>query len=628
MVIRHHKYRCNVSRIINSTTTLSSSLSSSCFSSTASSTNNDKETPFATPSGPWFDSKDGQPPMYKLFTDRTFVSSLNQNQTLPVTNPATNSIIGYVPETTSDECEQMISRSQVAYEEWKIIPIQQRQRIMFQYYTLLQQYQNDLIDMIIQENGKTRTDAAGDVFRGLEIVETSCQIAASHYLGSSLPQIVSPKSSSSSKHVDSYNMMDIVSYKEPLGVCVGICPFNFPVMIPLWMYPLALVCGNTFVLKPSEKTPSTSLFMAELLYRIPGVPNNTLQVIHGSTPVVQQLCTHPTVKAISFVGSNQAGEAIYHTGTRHGKRVQANLGAKNHAVIMMNEYNHTSSESSLQQRSATVNAMVGAAFGAAGQRCMAVSVILLVGTPPEADRWIHDMTVRAQQYRIGPGWIPTNDIGPLITSQSKQRILSLLSQAPSTSTKFYLDGRTMTLPVGYENGNFLGPTIVRIDFNDHYQDHILYREEIFGPVLVCMNVPTLDDAIHVINTNRYGNGTSIFTTKGATARYFTSQINIGQVGINVPIPVPLPTGFSFTGNKNSILGDVNFYGPSGIQFYTQYKTITSHWYYHDNENDVMSSSSAPSSTSSSSTTNNNNSNIFGGVTMPTMGNSGNSEKNK
>ena len=324
------------------------------------------------------------------------------------------------------------------------------------------------------------------------------------------------------------------------------------------MFPLAVTAGNSFVLKPSEKTPGAAMLLTDLATKA-GLPEGVLSVVHGGKSTVDNICEHPTVKAISFVGSNAAGEYIHETGSRNGKRVQANLGAKNHAVLLPDA-----------SRQSTVKAIVGAAFGAAGQRCMALSTLVCVG---ETQEWINDIVEEAKDLTVGCGFDAGVDVGPLITPQSQQRVHNIIDQAVKEGATAPLDGRKKGKVNGYPNGNFVYPTVLA----NVSSDNCAYREEIFGPVLTCVEpVDTLDEAINLINKNPYGNGVALFTSSGAAARKFTHEIAAGQVGINVPIPVPLPM-FSFTGNKASIRGDINFYGRSGIQFYTQLKTVTTNW---------------------------------------------------
>lgn len=341
-------------------------------------------------------------------------------------------------------------------------------------------------------------------------------------------------------------------------------------IVPLWMFPLAVTAGNAMILKPSEKTPGASLLLAELAIES-GLPPGILQIVHGGKPLVDQICKHPDIQAISFVGSNEAGQHIHQKGTAAGKRVQANLGAKNHAVILPDS-----------PQDSTTTAIVGAAFGAAGQRCMALSTLILVGNQEETQVWIDEIALKASKLNVGPGLDPDSDVGPLITEASKDRIDGIIEQAVRDGARLDLDGRGL-------GGSYLGPTVL----SNINPESIAYREEIFGPVLVCLRSESLEEAIDMINSNPYGNGCALFTSSGGAARLFTQKVDVGQVGINVPIPVPLPM-FSFTGSRASILGDLNFYGKSGVQFYTKLKTITSNW---------------PTNHLSS----------LGGVTMPTYG---------
>ena len=353
------------------------------------------------------------------------------------------------------------------------------------------------------------------------------------------------------------------------------------IVVPLWMFPLAVTAGNTMILKPSEKTPGAALLLAQIATEC-GLPPGVLQVVHGGKHMVDSICHHPDIQAISFVGSNAAGSYIHQQGSQAGKRVQANLGAKNHAVILPD---------ASPTRDATTTAIVGAAFGAAGQRCMALSTLVLVGTPDETQTWIDEICTKAAKLTVGSGMDPTSDLGPLITPESKQRVETILDKAVEQGAVLELDGRNTidTSSSEYAKGNFLGPSVL----SNITPTNIAYTEEIFGPVLVCLRAESLDEALEIINDNPYGNGCALFTTSGSAARYFTTNVNVGQVGINVPIPVPLPM-FSFTGSRGSILGDLNFYGKSGAQFYTKLKTVTSNW-----PTDALSS--------------------LGGVAMPTYG---------
>ena len=394
--------------------------------------------------------------------------------------------------------------------------------------------------MITKEHGKSLLDAKGDVFRGYEVVEHACSFG-SLGMGESVENVA--------KNVDIY------SYRNPLGVCAGICPFNFPAMIPLWMYPLAITLGNTFVLKPSEKVAGTTEILIDLLEQS-GVPKGVVNVVQGGKETVTQICEHPDIRAVSFVGGNEAGEYIYRTASHHGKRAQVNMGAKNHAIVMPDA-----------EKEDAINAMIGACFGSSGQRCMAISVAVMVG---EAQEWIPEIVEKTKGLSVGPG-AENKDIAPMITKASKMRAEAIIATSENNGSKILLDGRGVKVP-GYEKGNFIGPTI--IDYAELGMPCI--EDEIFAPVMVIVRKDTIQEAIEFINSNRYGNGVAIFTKSGGHARKFQHEIEAGQIGINLPIPVPLPM-FSFTGNKASMWGTSNFYGKGAISFYTQWKTITSRW---------------------------------------------------
>ena len=463
------------------------------------------------------------------------------NLWIPVINPATQEVVSYVPQSTPEELKRAEEGAATAFKTWSNVPVQQRQRVFFKLQDLIRQHEEELAVSITTEQGKTIADAKGDIFRGLEVVETSCNTASS-MMGETLGNL--------SNGVDTY------SYRQPLGVTAGICPFNFPAMIPLWMFPVATSTGNTMLLKPSEKDPGATMILAKLAQQA-GLPDGVLQIIHGAHDTVNFLCDAPSIKAISFVGGNQAGEYIFERGTKNGKRVQANLGAKNHATILPDA-----------EKDSTLNALVAAAFGAAGQRCMALSTVIFVG---ESEKWLPELVDRAKKLRVGAGIESATEVGPLISKQSKERVEYLIKSGIEDGATCLLDGRNIHVK-GYEKGNFVGPTILHnVDKSNR-----AYTEEIFGPVLVTLSIPSLDDAIEFTNSSPYGNGCAIFTQNGASARKFTHEINVGQVGVNVPIPVPLPM-FSFTGSRGSIRGDIHFYGKQGVQFYTQIKTITSNW---------------------------------------------------
>jgi malonate-semialdehyde dehydrogenase (acetylating)/methylmalonate-semialdehyde dehydrogenase len=479
-------------------------------------------------------------PNTKLFLDGKFVESKTSDW-IDLHDPATNEVITRVPKATQSEMEAAVSSCKEAFKTWSDTTPLTRQQHMFKLQELIKRDLKKIAASITKEQGKTLVDAEGDVMRGLQVVEHCCSIT-SLQLGESLQGIAKD--------------MDTITYRTPLGVTAGITPFNFPAMIPLWMFPMALVTGNTMVMKPSERDPGACMLLMELMNEA-GFPPGTVNVIHGAHDSVNFICDHPDIRAISFVGSDQAGKYIYERGSRNGKRVQSNMGAKNHGVIMPDA-----------NKEATINALVGAAFGAAGQRCMALSTVVWVG---EAKNWIPEVVERAKKLKVSAGHEAGADLGPLISPQAKQRVCDLVESGVKDGAQLLLDGRGIKVS-GYEKGNFVGPTIL----HGVQPNMTCYKEEIFGPVLCSMEADTLENAIEIINNNPYGNGTAIFTTNGATARKYTELIDVGQIGINVPIPVPLPM-FSFTGSRGSFRGDTNFYGKQGIQFYTQVKTVTQLW---------------------------------------------------
>ncbi len=482
----------------------------------------------------------------KQLIDGQFIDSTSDTY-IPVENPANLEILAEVPMCTSSELEQAIASAKLAFETWKETPISDRARVMLRYQALLKEHHDELAEILSQETGKVFEDAKGDVWRGIEVVEHAANIP-SLMMGESLENVAGG--------------IDTTSFVQPLGVCAGITPFNFPAMIPLWMFPLAIACGNTFILKPSEQDPMTPMRLAELFLEA-GAPANVLQVVHGGKEQVDALLTHPEIKAISFVGSVPVGQHVYRTGTDHLKRVQAFAGAKNHMVIMPDA-----------NRQQVVNSLVGASCGAAGQRCMAISVAVFVGDSKE---WIPELKEELQKIKPGVWNDKDAAYGPQINAAAKERILSLIQSAKDEGAEVMLDGSTFkddSLP----NGHWLGPTLIKgVKTNMR-----IYQEEVFGPVLVALEVDTLDEAIELINNNIYGNGTSIFTSSGAAARKYQHEILVGQVGVNVPIPVPLPF-FSFTGWRNSFYGDLHAYGKQAIRFYTETKTITSRWFESDVE---------------------------------------------
>lgn len=480
------------------------------------------------------------PTTTKLFLDGEFVES-KTNKWIDLHNPATNEVLTRVPESTPEEMAAAVESCKKAFKSWSQTTVLTRQQMMFKYQQLIKDNMSEIAKLITLEQGKTLIDAEGDVLRGLQVVEHCCSIPSLN-LGETLPNVAKD--------------MDIYTVRLPLGVTAGITPFNFPAMIPLWMFPMALITGNTMVVKPSERDPGACMFMMNLLNEA-GFPKGTVNVIHGAHDAVNFILDDPDIKAVSFVGSDQAGKHIYERGSKNGKRVQSNMGAKNHGVIMPDA-----------NKENTLNQLVGAAFGAAGQRCMALSTAVFVG---EAKEWIPELVERSKKLKVSAGHEPGADLGPLITPQAKQRVLDLIQSGVDEGADLVLDGRDVKVP-GYESGNFVGPTVL----HNVKPNMKCYTEEIFGPVLVSMEADTLDDAVEIINNNPYGNGTAIFTTNGATARKFTMDIDVGQVGVNVPIPVPLPM-FSFTGTRGSFLGDTHFYGKQGVNFYTQIKTVTQMW---------------------------------------------------
>ncbi|OAG08754.1 Methylmalonate-semialdehyde dehydrogenase [Paraphaeosphaeria sporulosa] len=481
------------------------------------------------------------PPDTQNFLDNKFVAS-NASQWIDLHDPATNNLVTRVPQSTDEELTAAVDSAEKAFKSWSQTSLLARQSIMFKYTHLIRENWDRLAASITLEQGKTFADARGDVLRGLQVAETACGITTQM----------------TGEVLEVAKDMETRSYREPLGVVSAICPFNFPAMIPLWCIPIATVTGNTIVVKPSERDPGACMILAELAEKA-GFPPGVINIVHGSAKTVDFIIDEPRIKAISFVGSNKAGEYIYTRGSANGKRVQANLGAKNHAAVLPDcNKNHA------------LNAIAGAAFGAAGQRCMALSTLVMIG---ETKDWVPEIAERAKDIKMDGGFEEGADLGPVISPESKKRIEDLIASAEEEGATILLDGRGQK-PEKYPKGNWVGPTIIA-NVKPHMR---CYKEEIFGPVLVCLNVDTIDEAIDLINANEYGNGTAIFTRSGSTATRFQKEVEAGQIGINVPIPVPLPM-FSFTGNKKSIAGGGanTFYGKPGLQFYTQQKTVTSLW---------------------------------------------------
>jgi malonate-semialdehyde dehydrogenase (acetylating)/methylmalonate-semialdehyde dehydrogenase len=475
------------------------------------------------------------------FVDNQFVAS-KTDKFIDLHDPATNNLVTRVPQNTDAELQAAVDSAAKAFETWSHTSVLHRQQIMFKFVALIRENWDRLAASITLEQGKTFADAKGDVLRGLQVAEAAC----------GAPELLKGEVLEVAKD------METRTYREPLGVVAAICPFNFPAMIPLWSIPIATVTGNTLILKPSERDPGAAMILAELCQKA-GFPEGVVNVIHGAHRTVDFILDEPKIKAVSFVGGNKAGEYIFARGSANGKRVQANLGAKNHAAVLPD-----------CNKNQFLNAVVGAAFGAAGQRCMALSTLVMIG---ETKEWLPELAERAKELSVNGGFEQGADLGPVISPHSKARIEGLIASAEEEGAKILLDGRGFK-PDKYPNGNWVAPTII----TNVTKDMKCYKEEVFGPVLVCLNVDTLDEAIDLINENEYGNGVAIFTKSGPTAETFRRRIEAGQVGINVPIPVPLPM-FSFTGNKKSVAGGGanTFYGKPGVNFYTQLKTVTAMW---------------------------------------------------
>ena len=459
-----------------------------------------------------------------------------------ITNPATGEVIRRVAFADAADVDAAVRAASAAFNDWGTTPPLRRARVMARFKELIEQHRNELAQLITQEHGKTLPDAQGEVQRGLEVVE----------FASGVPHL------QKGEHAEDVGRgIDCHSRLQPLGVCAGITPFNFPVMVPCWMFPVAIACGNTFVLKPSEKDPSASLRLAELL-REAGLPDGVFNVVHGDKVAVDALLAHPMVKAVSFVGSTPIAKYVYETAARGGKRVQALGGAKNHAVVMPDA-----------DLDFAADAIAGAGYGSAGERCMAISAVVAVGDIGD------DLVARIARigagYKVTRGDAPGADMGPLITRAHRDRVKGYVDSGEAEGAQLVLDGRTLAVP-GQENGFFLGPTLF-----DHVSPEMsIYRDEIFGPVLSVVRVNTLDEAIALINRNEFGNGTAIFTASGGAARKFQNEIEVGMVGVNVPIPVPMAF-FSFGGWKQSLFGDLHVHGMEGVAFYTRTKVITERW---------------------------------------------------
>ena len=462
---------------------------------------------------------------------------------LPVLNPATGKHSADVPVATPAELQRAVSAAQKAFPAWADTTPIKRARIMFRFRDLLESNQEKLARLITSEHGKVLSDAMGEVTRGLEVVE---------YV-TGIPHILTGLASENvGTGVDSYGL------RYPLGVCVGITPFNFPAMVPMWMFPVAIACGNTFVLKPSEKTPSAALLIADLLSQA-GLPDGVFNVLHGDKSSVEALLDHPDVKAVSFVGSTPVAEAIYTRASRNGKRVQALGGAKNHMIIMP--------DADIDE---VADALMGAAYGSAGERCMAVSVAVAVGDEV-ADRLVEALKQRIGELKIGPGLQAEAEMGPLISRQHRDKVSSYVDIGQAEGAKLVVDGRACVEGIQTE-GYFLGPVL----FDEVTDGMQILKEEIFGPVLSLVRRESFTDALNLVNAHEYGNGAVIYTSDGETARRFTREVSAGMVGVNVPIPVPVAY-HSFGGWKRSLFGDHHMHGPEGVRFFTRLKTISARW---------------------------------------------------
>ena len=460
-----------------------------------------------------------------------------------VFNPTRGEVTARVPLASADEMSHAIEVASAAFPAWRDTPPLRRARVFFRFKELLDRHLDELATLISHEHGKVLSDAQGSVIRGMEVAEFAC--GAPYLLTGYFSENVGTD-------VDSH------SIRQPLGVCAGITPFNFPAMVPMWMFPLSIVCGNTFILKTSEKVPSAALRLAELMTEA-GLPDGVLNVVNGDKEAVDTLLTHPDVAAVSFVGSTPVAEYIFRTGTHNGKRVQALGGAKNHMVVMP--------DADMDQ---AADALMGAAYGSAGERCMAISVAVAVGDDT-ADTLIERMAPRVRSLKVGASTAPDSEMGPLVTGEHRDKVRAYVDLGVEEGADLVVDGRGL-MPEGHPDGFFLGGCL----FDRVTTDMRIYREEIFGPVLCVVRAPDFDTALQMVNEHEYGNGTAIFTRDGDTARTFASRVQAGMVGINVPIPVPMAF-HSFGGWKRSLFGDIHVHGAEGIRFYTQLKTVTSRW---------------------------------------------------
>ena len=459
-----------------------------------------------------------------------------------VSNPSTGAVIRQVALADAVDIDAAVQSSRKALPGWQATPPVRRARILARFRELLEANQKAIAALISEEHGKVFLDAMGSVQRGIEVVEFAQ--GAPHLLKGAFSESVG-------RDVDAYSVM------QPVGVCAGITPFNFPAMVPLWMLPVALACGNTFILKPSEKDPSPAILMADLAKQA-GLPDGVLNVVHGDKEAVEALLAHPGIDAVSFVGSTPIAKHIYTTAAAAGKRVQALGGAKNHAVVMPDA-----------DIAFTTDAIMGAAYGSAGERCMAISAVVAVGDA--GDRIVAALAEKARTLKVGPSMAEGSEMGPVVTAEHRARIVGYIDAGVAAGAELVVDGRGLTV-AGHERGFFVGPTL----FDRVSTDMTIYTDEIFGPVLVVLRAASLDEAIAIVNANQYGNGTAIFTRSGAAARTFEHEVQVGMVGINVPIPVPMAF-FSFGGWKASLFGDLHVHGTEGVKFYTRTKAVTRRW---------------------------------------------------
>jgi malonate-semialdehyde dehydrogenase (acetylating) / methylmalonate-semialdehyde dehydrogenase len=459
-----------------------------------------------------------------------------------VYNPATGKAESEVVLATTGDVDDAVSAASAAFPGWAQTSLSKRTKVMFNFRELVNARIGDLAEIVSAEHGKVLSDARGEVQRGLEVIEFACGI----------PQLLKGEYSDQVS-----SGVDVFSFREPLGVVAGITPFNFPIMVPMWMHPVAIACGNAFVLKPSERDPSVSMLVAEL-WAEAGLPEGIFNVVHGDKEAVDRILEHPDVAAVSFVGSTPIARYIHQQASKNGKRVQALGGAKNHAIVLPDADVDFASDH-----------LVSAAFGSAGERCMAISAAIAVGGA--GSPLLDALEEKANAVKVGPGNDPASEMGPVITAQARERIVGLIGTGEAQGARLTVDGRGLVVP-GHEDGFFVGPTVI----DQVTPDMDVYKEEIFGPVLTVLRADGVDEAIRLINANPYGNGTSIFTSSGEAARRFQRGVNVGMIGVNVPIPVPMAY-YSFGGWKDSLFGDKHVHGPEGVSFYTRAKVITSRW---------------------------------------------------